>query len=180
MWAAQEHDGASKGSWPWFALDDDRGRLPTRHITERLWAAHWQWRSAAIVPQFNCRENARQRPGGIPAERSGRPTLAQSIDAALGLAALLATLPKADCAKLVEEALERQQPDGGWTMGSLGPWKQRPAAPPSSGSNAYATAVVALALEQTSLQIWSPSLARALGWLRAHQDPAELLGRELH
>jgi len=62
----------------------------------------------------------------------------------------------------VDEALGKQQADGGWTLESLGPWKEHPDAAISSGSSNYATAVVAVALEQAGLK----------RWLLAHQDPA--------
>lgn len=67
---------------------------------------------------------------------------------------------------LIDEALQKQQPDGGWTIESLGPWAAHPDAPASSGSNAYATAFTAYVLQQAGAA--SP---RALDWLKAHQDP---------
>lgn len=67
---------------------------------------------------------------------------------------------------LTGEVLQKQQPDGGWTLDSLGPWAAHPDAPPSAGSNAYATAFTTYVLQQAAVA--SP---RAIQWLRAHQDP---------
>jgi squalene-hopene/tetraprenyl-beta-curcumene cyclase len=73
----------------------------------------------------------------------------------------------------VDEALGKQGADGGWTLASLGPWRDRPKAPPTApGSSAYATAWAASMLRMSGVKADEPHLARALAWLRAHQDPA--------
>ncbi len=53
----------------------------------------------------------------------------------------------------------------------FGPWPKHPQAPRSKGSNAYATALVAFILQRIGVTASDPGLNRALGWLRAHQDP---------
>jgi len=73
---------------------------------------------------------------------------------------------------LVDEVLAKQQADGGWTSESLGPWTPHPDAPPASGSDAYATGFTAFALYKGGVSASHPALARALTWLRSHQDPA--------
>jgi squalene-hopene/tetraprenyl-beta-curcumene cyclase len=73
---------------------------------------------------------------------------------------------------IVDEAWGKQGADGGWTLASLGPWRERPDAPPvAPGSNAYATAWAASMLRMSGVKADEPHLARALAWLRGHQDP---------
>jgi squalene-hopene/tetraprenyl-beta-curcumene cyclase len=79
-------------------------------------------------------------------------------------------LSNADKAAILAELGRKQEADGGWTLGSLGPWNQHDAAPPSVGSNSYATALAAFALEQAGLKASDPVLSRALTWLRTHQN----------
>jgi hypothetical protein len=67
---------------------------------------------------------------------------------------------------LIDEVVQKQQPDGGWTLESLGPWAAHPDAPASSGVNAYATAFTTYVLQQAGV-----AAPRALEWLQAHQDP---------
>ena len=81
-------------------------------------------------------------------------------------AALPAPLRKA----ILDEILRAQQPDGGWAIASLGPWRPHPEAPPSEGSNSYATAYAAFILQQAGMSRSDKAVARALDWLRAHQD----------
>ena len=83
-----------------------------------------------------------------------------------------AVLSDASRRALIAETFERQQPDGGWTTAGLGPWMAHPDAPPSSGSDAYATAYTAFVLQRAGVAPSHPGLAKALGWLRMRQDPA--------
>jgi hypothetical protein len=85
---------------------------------------------------------------------------------------------------LVDEVAGKQQADGGWTIESLGPWKAHAEAPPSTGSNSYATGYVAFALQKAGVARSNPTLVRALAWLRSHQDlqsgswPAESMNKQ--
>jgi len=71
---------------------------------------------------------------------------------------------------LIDEILAAQQPDGGWTIQSLGPWMDHPNATPSEGSNSYATGFVAYVLQKAGVPRANPRLVRALAWLKSHQD----------
>jgi len=79
-------------------------------------------------------------------------------------------LPDSDRQAILAEIWKKQQPDGGWTLESLGPWKQREKAPPQTGSNAYATALISYVVEQAGVKRSDVGLTRALGWLKTHQD----------
>ena len=79
-------------------------------------------------------------------------------------------LPASAKAWIAGEAYRTQQPDGGWTAASLGPFRDHPDAPPSVGSNAYATAFTAFALERAGMARSDDRLERALAWLRSHQN----------
>ena len=74
-------------------------------------------------------------------------------------------------AAIVAEISSTQQPDGGWTLESLGSWGKHEDAPPSVGSNSYATALCALTLERAGVARDNPGLKKALAWLKSHQDP---------
>ena len=58
----------------------------------------------------------------------------------------------------------------GGQIDALGPWKKQEKAAPSTGSNAYATAFTAAILRKTGVPASDPRLARALDWLKSHQD----------
>jgi squalene-hopene/tetraprenyl-beta-curcumene cyclase len=79
-------------------------------------------------------------------------------------------LPKSAKAAIAADAYRAQQPDGGWTAASLGPFRDHPTAPPADGSNAYATAFTAFVLERAGVAKSDARLERALAWLRSHQN----------
>jgi hypothetical protein len=79
-------------------------------------------------------------------------------------------LPEAAAQQTLKETWQGQEADGGWTLKALGPWKDHPQAPPQPGSNAYATALVALSVQEYGISREDPRVVKALNWLKAHQD----------
>jgi hypothetical protein len=69
-----------------------------------------------------------------------------------------------------------QKPDGGWSTTALGDWHRRDGTPLQTRSDGYATALIALVLEQAVAgAAYAPAstpkhIERALAWLRANQD----------
>ena len=84
---------------------------------------------------------------------------------------LPAVIPTAERTEIINAAFTRQHDDGGWTINALGPFARHEAAPPSSGANAYATALAAYLLQEGGVKPSDPRLNRALDWLKSHQDP---------
>jgi squalene-hopene/tetraprenyl-beta-curcumene cyclase len=80
-------------------------------------------------------------------------------------------LPKSAKVTIAADVYRAQQPDGGWTAASLGPFRDHPNAPASDGSNAYATAFTAFVLERAGVAKSDARLEHALAWLRSHQNP---------
>jgi squalene-hopene/tetraprenyl-beta-curcumene cyclase len=172
MWAAQRLEGPSKGSWAWFDFNVD----PYETKDSAYYGATLAALAVGAAPaSYREQPEIKARVNDLAAYlRSGED--AQPLHNRLMLLWVSAALPEAwpqsACGKLLEEVLGKQQADGGWTMESLGPWKDHPDAAISSGTSNYATAVVAVALEQAGLKGPNPALSKALHWLRAHQDPA--------
>jgi squalene-hopene/tetraprenyl-beta-curcumene cyclase len=73
---------------------------------------------------------------------------------------------------IVDEALAKQQADGGFSLSSfVGAWKRKDETPLDTRSDGYATGVVTFALLQNGVE--RKELARALSWLARNQDPKE-------
>ena len=171
LWSLQIREGKERGAWKWPNANHDPWSTPD--------APFYGASLAALAV------------GTAPAEYRSRPEIQERITALIDylhreqpnqplhnrLALLWASsrLPAAMPAplrqRMGDEILRAQQADGGWTIASLGPWRPHPEAPPSQGSNSYATAYVAFVLQQAGLKRSEPAVARALDWLRAHQDP---------
>lgn len=62
-----------------------------------------------------------------------------------------------------------QQPDGGFSLPSLGPWERLDGSAQSTDSDGYGTAFTAYVLMQAGVPPTDATVARALDWLRGHQ-----------
>ncbi len=170
LWAQQIQDGKAKGAWPWFDLTRDPWEMPD----SAFYGASLGAMAAGAAPaEYRNRPEVQKHIADLAAYLQ-REQQAQPLHNRLMLlwasSKLPAVLPESDRKPLIDEVLRRQQSDGGWTVASLGPWSEHPEAPPSSGSNAYATGFVAFLLEQAGVPRSNTRLSRALDWLRSHQD----------
>ena len=75
---------------------------------------------------------------------------------------------------IVEEALTKQQEDGGFSLSSfVKGWKRVDSTPLETKSDGYATGLVTLALQQSGMSRDQPQLKRGLTWLAQNQDKTE-------
>jgi squalene-hopene/tetraprenyl-beta-curcumene cyclase len=162
LWSLQIPDGKNAGSWPWFSLNAEPYEMPESSFYGASLAAIAA--GGAEAPEHIAALTAYLR-----REREGQP-LHNRLMLLWAAAKLPAVLPAAERQSLLAEISRKQEPDGGWTIQSLGPWTPRPAAPASEGSSSYATAFVAFVLERGGVHTSDPALQHALSWLRAHQD----------
>src|SRR5262249_6442594 len=98
-------------------------------------------------------------------------------------------LAEQDRTKLVEELLNLQEADGGWSLPNLGlrasgkgEWKSQGAHPAGTVSDGYATGLVVLALKRAAVPADHPGLQKAVSWLTAKQQdgawPLNYLNRQ--
>lgn len=153
MWALQIKEGKDRGAWKWFHLDLDPWEMPESTYYGATMAALAARRDSAHPEQMARLKDYLKR------EQPGQPLHNRLI--------LLWAMPEIVSGHPVEEALKKQQPDGGWSMESLGPWKNPTR---SSGSDAYATAVVTYTLLKNDPHT-KPRLKGAIAWLKTHQNP---------
>ena len=170
LWALQLRTGENKGAWNWSDFDLDPWETPHAMFYGAALAAV----ATGVAPAgYQFRPQIRENIAALTAYlRSAQKT--QPLHDRLTLlragAVLRDLLPEPDRQAILDEVWAKQQADGGWSIESLGPWKSHPKAPPAYGSNSYATGLVAFTLQQAGVQSADPRLARALTWLKAHQD----------
>lgn len=167
LWTLQGVAGASKGGWRWYAVNLDPWENPESHFFGSSLAAVALTQTSA---EYRNSPKVRDQTAALNAY------LLESIESRRlhdRLALLLARsfIPDSVRQAITSDAFSRQQPDGGWTIASLGPWMTHPDAPPSSGTHAYATAFTTVALLRGGVSASDPRLAKALTWLQTHQDP---------
>jgi squalene-hopene/tetraprenyl-beta-curcumene cyclase len=72
---------------------------------------------------------------------------------------------------IVDAALAVQQPDGGWSMATLGAWQRVDGSAMDTKSDGYATGLIALVLQRAGVPRTDARVAKAIAWLETHQDP---------
>lgn len=170
LWSLQIREGKLEGAWPWYNANLDPWETPASWFYGASLAA------LAIGTTPAEYRSAPERQVHLHAMRdylhSGLPDRPLHNRLALLWASskLQELLANSERQSIIDDALRKQQPDGGWTMESLGPWAAHPDAPVSIGSHGYATGFAAYVLEQAGVSPSHPAMARALEWLKSHQD----------
>ena len=184
LWPFQIQEGKTKGALRWFSAELDPWETPDATFYGSALAAL----AAGAAPaeyrdQPAVRESLHELTEYLQREQEAQP-LHNRVALLWASSQLPGAMPKSMRKSLIEEVAEKQQPDGGWTIESLGPWKLHAEAPPSIGSNSYATGFVAFALQKGGVARSNPTLVKALTWLRSHQDresgswPAESMNKQ--
>jgi len=162
MWALQ-----TAGAWNWFSLDLD----PWEEPESAFFGASLAALAVGAAPSgYQARPAIQSKVGELKAYLASRKA-GQPLHNRLALVWASTRLPGllsgAERQAILDETVRLQEADGGWSVASLGRWKPHPDALPAAESNAYATAFAAFVLQRAGA-----SPAKALDWLRAHQDPA--------
>jgi squalene-hopene/tetraprenyl-beta-curcumene cyclase len=170
LWALQQGEGPAKGAWKWYAANLD----PWEHSGSSYFGASLAMLALGSTPtEYQQRSETRERAAALTtylSTSSERP-LHDRLALLWASSTRPSAVPQELRTSLVAEVFAKQEADGGWTLASLGPWTPHPDAPPAVGSDAYATSFTAFALGKAGIPASHPGLARALTWLRSHQDP---------
>ncbi len=171
LWLAQLKSGPDQGAWLWSDFDLD----PWETKDAAYYGAALAAAATGLAPaNYQGRPEIRQNVAALRAYlRQGQRTqpLHNRVTLLWAAAKLRDLLPEADKQAILNELWRKQEPDGGWTIQSLGPWKQRDKAPGAVGSNSYATALVAFSIGQAGVPPAQAGLSKALAWLKSRQDP---------
>jgi squalene-hopene/tetraprenyl-beta-curcumene cyclase len=79
-------------------------------------------------------------------------------------------LTKAEQKKLIDQLLERQHDDGGWSLSSLGTWVRSDGTVQETGSDGYATGLVLHVLQIAGVPKDDVKIAKGLAWLKNNQS----------
>ena len=170
MWSIQVKTGPDKGAWQWSDFDLD----PWETKDSAFYGAALGALATGIAPaNYQSRSDIKESVATLTVYlRQVQKTqlLHNRLFLLWASAKMRDLLPDNDKESILQDLWSKQEADGGWTLQSLGPWKKRDNVPPAVGSNSYATALAAFAAEQAGIKPSEANLARALTWLKAHQD----------
>ena len=183
LWPLQLATGEAAGAWPW--------------LNFRL--APWETADAQYYGAALAAVAVGRAPGGYaaaPAVRTGverltaylrrgadHQPLFNRMTALWASAGLPGALDPSQQQAIIADAWSQQQPDGGWSLSSLGTFERRDGTALKTASDGYATGLVTLALQGGGVTRDDARLTEALAWLAQHQEqdgswPASSLNRE--
>lgn len=174
MWAAQLTSGDKKGAWPWLQFNNE----PWEANDSAYYGA-----ALAAVAVGAAPGNYRSMPGIQPNVKllgeylvgaSAAQTPLNRVVLLWASAKLPGLLTPERQESIIQEALAKQQADGGWSLASLvGDWKRHDGTPQETRSDGYATGLASLALEEAGVPRGNVHLKQGLAWLASHQSPAD-------
>jgi squalene-hopene/tetraprenyl-beta-curcumene cyclase len=121
LWSLQVKDGKAKGAWPWFSYDLDPWETPESAFYGAAIAALAAGSAPAEYrdrPEIRARVNALTQ--YLQREQETQP-LHNRLTLLWASSKLPGALPESMRQPLIDEILQKQQAEGGWTAESLGP-----------------------------------------------------------
>lgn len=170
MWKEQLQTGDARGAWPWLEFHN------------KPWEGDSQYYGAtlAAIALANAPDGPGYDFGPIELLRDylvreqGKQVLIDRVMLLWASGRLLGVLTTAQKQSIIDEALSKQQPDGGFSLSDfVGSWKRRDGTPLETRSDGYATGLVTLALLDTGVPPTDPRLSRSLAWLKSNQQSAD-------
>jgi squalene-hopene/tetraprenyl-beta-curcumene cyclase len=169
MWAEQLKAGSSAGAWPWLQFKNAPWEGDSQYYGATLAAfavgsAPAGYRSAPEI----------QSGMQLLREYLLRDYTSQILMDRVMLLWASSKLPELLTSEqqhaIAEEALSKQQTDGGFSLSSfVGTWQRRDRTPLELRSDGYATGLVALALQESDVVGVEPQRRRAIAWLEQNQ-----------
>jgi len=173
MWGLQLKTGEAKGAWSWLQFHNSPWEGDSQYYGATLAAI-----AAGTAP-----ENYLATPKIQDGMQLLREYLVQQRDSQVLINRVVllwastkvpGLLTAVQQKSIIDEALSKQQADGGFSLSSfVGTWKRHDNTPLETKSDGYATGVVAFVLQQAGVPRDQPQLNRSLGWLGSNQDKSE-------
>ena len=165
MWSLQIKEGKARGAWAWFDLNLDPWETPDAAFYGAALAA---LATGTAPGGYQSRPDIQDNVAALRAyldEGQARQPLHNRLILLWASAKLKHAIPESTRKAIAKEVWSKQQPDGGWTMQSLGGWSKH------------------AVLERAGIGRDNSGLTRARDWLASHQDrqlgywPAESMNK---
>lgn len=171
LWQTQAQSGDDEGSWDWLDFNEAPwGNREARYLGAALAALAVGTAPGYYAPGADPDIDARVKLlQGYLKEQLPKQNLhnrAWGLWAATKIEGILA---KAEQQKIVDQLLDKQRDDGGWSLPSLGTWMRNDRTPQETASDGYATALVLHVLQIAGAPTDDAKVAKGLTWLKRNQ-----------
>jgi len=167
MWAQQLKTGDAKGAWSWLQFHNSPWEGDSQYYGATLAAI-----AAASAPDDY--QDGMQLLREYLVQQRDSQVLINRVMLLWASTKVSGLLTQAQQKSIIDEALSKQQADGGFSLSSfVGAWKRRDATPLETKSDGYATGVVAFVLQQAGMRRDQPQLNRSLTWLGLNQEKTD-------
>ncbi len=173
MWAEQLKTGEAQGAWSWLQFHNSPWEGDSQYYGAALAAlavgsAPGNYQSAPEI-----QDNMKLLRDYLVQERDSQ-ILINRVILLWASTKVPGLLTPAQQKSIIDEALSKQQADGGFSLSSfVGGWKRHDGTPLETKSDGYATGVVMFVLEQAGMKRDQPQMKRGLAWLALNQDKTE-------
>lgn len=173
MWTQQLKTGAAAGAWSWLQFHNSPWEGDSQYYGATLAAiavgtAPGNYRSAPEI-----QDGMKLLREYLVRERESQ-ILIDRVILLWASTKITGLLTDAQKKSIIDEALSKQQSDGGFGLYSfVGGWKRSDNTPLETKSDGYATGVITFALQQAGVPRSHPQMKRALAWLTRNQDKTE-------
>jgi hypothetical protein len=171
LWALQMRRGSLEGAWAWLNF----GLEPWEGPASSYFGAALAAIAVGIAPGDYANEPAIQEQLALLRAYLRNGAEAASLFNRLMIVWASSELPgiveESQRRVTVDETLDAQRADGGWSVSALAPWQRIDGTVPPDASDAYATALAVLVLQQAGGTVTTASAEKGRAWLLAHQNP---------
>ncbi len=171
LWGQQQANGA----WLWLDFGLNPWEKDGAYYGAALAAVAVGTAGPGYYEQANVRPKVAALTNYLRTQAAGQPLHHRAV-ALWASSRLPGVLAEDARGQLVEELLNAQEADGGWSLPKLGAraagagdWRSHGADPGGSVSDGYATGLAVLALKRAGVPPDHPKLRRGLDWLAANQ-----------
>jgi squalene-hopene/tetraprenyl-beta-curcumene cyclase len=173
MWAEQLKSGEAKGAWAWLQFHNSPWEGDSQYYGATLAAIAVGSAPGNYHASPAIQDGLKLLREYLVRERESQ-VLINRVVLVWASTRVPGLLSREERESIIEEALGKQQADGGFSLSSLvGDWKRRDNTPLETKSDGYATGLVTFAMEQAGVAHHQAELKRALDWLAQNQDKTE-------
>jgi squalene-hopene/tetraprenyl-beta-curcumene cyclase len=172
MWALQFRNGDLSGGWAWLNFHNEPWEAnDSPYFGAALAAIAIGREPGGYAATAENQERLKRLREYLRKGMATQPLLnrAMLLWASGGIADLLAADERQ---AIVDAVCAKQNPDGGWSLSSLGQYKRGDNTPLDTVSDGYATGLVAYALQRAGVGTTDTRVSHAIAWLVDHQDRA--------